>query len=84
MRVVLSTLARHQAAGLGRGQRKRQLRGKARPLGGGVWVGKRNGNGSVFVYGTRGKKIRYAGVAHRKIAGSDRRLRNYVRRAKLR
>ena len=83
MRVALSTLAKNRAGGLGRGDRKRELRGEARSLGRGVWVERGRRGRNAFIYGTRGKKIRYAGVAHRKVARSDRRLRRYVKRAGL-
>ena len=85
LQVALSTLAKNSAGGLGRGTRARKLHGKARPIGGGIWVDDGPADCNVYVYGTRGKRIRYAGVsAAGAIASSDKTLRSYVKRAGLR
>ena len=83
LQVALSTLAKNSAGGLGRGMRAGKLRGEARPIGRGIWVDDSPAHGNVYVYGTRGKRIRYAGVADGTIANSDKTLRSYVKRAGL-
>ena len=68
--------------GIGRGDRRRAQGPDAEPGRGHL---RREGQraATLFVYRTRGKKVRYVGVASAAITGSDRQLRNYVLRAHL-
>ncbi len=81
LRFVASTLQRNQADGIGRGSRVAELRGRAEKIGRGLWI--RSGpGGSTFVYGTKGRKVSFAGVADSSISRQSQ-LRRYVKRSGL-
>jgi hypothetical protein len=58
-----------------------ELRGRARKLGGGLWI-RDAGKRSRFVYGVRGGRISFVAVATRGAASSGATLRNYLRLAR--
>ena len=60
-----------------------RLSGQARSLGGGLFV-RGAGPGKRFVYGVRGGRVRFVGLATRAASKNRAALRRYVRLAKLR
>ena len=76
--LVASTGAEHTAFGVARGDRASRLRG-VRRLGRKLRVRDRR-----FVYGVRRGKVRFVAVASKSLAGRPKRLRAYLRLAKLR
>jgi hypothetical protein len=81
MRLAASTLRINKARGIGRGDRKRALRKRARSIGKGLFI-RRSRGGTTFVWGTKGRKVSFAGVADRRISGKAK-LRRYVKRSGL-
>jgi microsomal dipeptidase-like Zn-dependent dipeptidase len=68
--LVLSTARRHKARGVGPGMRVAQLRGRhAKKAGKGLWT-RKAGKGARYVYGVRGKRIAFVGVASASVVKS--------------
>jgi hypothetical protein len=81
---LLASNARgHRARRIGRGARAGRLRGRARSIGGGLFV-RRAGPSTRFVYRVRAGRVRYVAIASRSLASSPRRLRAQLRLAGLR
>ena len=74
--LVVSTLRKHSAGGVKRGMRKGELKEIAERFGRGLWV-QDAGRGRKFFYGV-GKRVRFVGVASRKVAKSPKALRNHL------
>ena len=66
--VVAGSGRKHSAGGIGVGDPARDLRGAARPVGGGLFVERVRGK-RRFVYLVRGGRVRVAGVAKRSASG---------------
>jgi len=81
--LVGSTARGHRARRIGRGARASRLRGKARPVGGGLLV-RGAGRRTAFVYRVRRERVRYVAAASRALAAAPRRLRARLRLAGLR
>ena len=77
--LVLSTLRKHSAGGVKRGMQKDELKGIAERLTRGLWV-QDAGRKRKFVYGV-GKRVRFVGVASRKVASSPQSLRQHLKLA---
>lgn len=81
--LVISTVAVHRLRGVGPGVSARRLVRRfpgARRMGPGLY---RAGPRSLRVFGVRGARVRFAGVAARKLLRSPRALRTYLARAGL-
>jgi microsomal dipeptidase-like Zn-dependent dipeptidase len=81
--LVASTVRGHNAWKVGPGSSTRRLRGRARPLGRGLYV-RKLGRNTRLVYGARGGKVRFAAVATRSVASSRKTLLRHLRLARLR
>jgi microsomal dipeptidase-like Zn-dependent dipeptidase len=79
--LILSTLRKHRAAGVRVRMPARRLRGRAEPIGGGLFV-RDAGRGRRFVYGTRGGRVSFVAVASRPVAGREGVLRRHLARAR--
>ena len=76
---LVATNARAQRTlGLGAGDKKRRLRGRAERVTRRLWT-RPAGGGRQFVYGVRGDRIRFVAVATRAAAANPKTLRRYVR-----
>jgi hypothetical protein len=71
------------AGGIRPGDRARSLRRHGRRIAGGLWAGRRLGAGRRAVYGVRGGRVRFVGVATAAEVRSARRLRADVHAAGL-
>lgn len=80
--LVASNSRKHRAHGIRPGLNASALGGKARKLGAGLYV-RDAGRGRKFVYGVRGKRVRFVAVASRSVASSSATLRGTIKRAKL-
>jgi hypothetical protein len=78
--LIQSTLRKHRADGIRPRMPARRLR-SAKALGRGLYV-RDAGGGRKFVYGTRRGRVGFVAVAASGVAGSERVLRGYVRRAR--
>ncbi len=78
---VFSTAPRYRVGSVHPGARAGAVTRGARSIGHGLWLGKRLRDGARYVYGVRGGRVRFAGVASRRAARSVRRLRADVRSA---
>jgi hypothetical protein len=78
--LIQSTLRKHRADGIRPRMPARRLR-SAKALGRGLYV-RDAGGGRKFVYGTRRGRVSFVAVAASGVAGSERVLRGYVRRAR--
>lgn len=81
--LVASTGPEHRALGVGRDARAKRIPSRARRLGRGARVLRRE-DGSAFVYGVRGRRVAYTAVAAPSVARSSKRLRAYLKLAGLR
>ncbi len=79
--LLVSTAPRHRVARLGRGSKASRIRG-AKAFGKGLVV-KPAGGGKRYVYGVRGGKVRFAGVATAAVARTPASLRSALRVARL-
>jgi hypothetical protein len=81
--LIASTARANRAAGVGTGASATLLRTRATLLGGGVWLGRRLRGGARHVYGVRGGRVRFVGVASRSEVASRRALSGDLRAAGL-
>jgi hypothetical protein len=81
--LVASTARHHSAGGIRPGASVRRLRGRARAFGRGIYVRPAGPGRARLVYGVRGGKVRYVGVASRPAAATPERLRRYLRLTRL-
>jgi microsomal dipeptidase-like Zn-dependent dipeptidase len=79
--LIASTLRKQRAEGLRVGMPADALRKRAERLGG-VWV-RDAGNGRMFVYGVRKRRISFVAVASGGAAATPAALRRYLRRARV-
>jgi hypothetical protein len=82
--LVVSTARGHRAFRIGRGARSRRLRGRTVRFGRGLRVRRVGRRGRRIVYGVRRGKVSYVAVATRPVARSRKRLRAYLRLARVR
>jgi hypothetical protein len=80
--LLVSTAPVHRALGVGNGSKASRIR-HARKFGRGLMV-REAGGGKRFVYGVRGGRVRFAGVATREASKSPKQLREYLKLAGLR
>ena len=80
--MIVNTARTHRARRVGVHMRAATLRG-ARRMRGGIRV-RRAGRGNRFVYGVRAGRVRYVGLASRRIARRPAALRRYLRLAGVR
>jgi hypothetical protein len=80
--LVASTSPGHKARGIRTGMKAKRVQGRSKAFGRGVRV--QRVKGRAFVYGVRGGRVRYVGVATRAAARSRGALRRYLRIARLR
>jgi microsomal dipeptidase-like Zn-dependent dipeptidase len=76
--LVASDAPRYKGAGVGRGALATRLRGRARPLGAGLYT-RRLGNGDTMAFVVRRGRVRYVAVASPEAARSSGRLRAYLK-----
>jgi microsomal dipeptidase-like Zn-dependent dipeptidase len=82
--LVASTARHHTAGGIRAGTRASRLGARAQPFGRGLRVGPPRRNGARLVYGVRGGRVSFVGVASGTAAAGPVRLAGYVRAARLR
>jgi microsomal dipeptidase-like Zn-dependent dipeptidase len=81
--LIASTLRSHRAAGIAPGAPADKLKGRADPLGNGVWVRPAGGN-RRFIYGVRNGKVSFTGVTTRSVASAPSLLLRHLRSAGVR
>ncbi len=84
IQLVVSTMRRNRAGAVAPEMPARRLRGRAKPIGGGLWVRPTKLHRSEFIYGVEGGRVSFAGVTKRSIARRPATLRRYVKRSHIR
>ncbi len=79
--LIKSTMRKHRADGIRPRMSRAELRRRAKPIGGGLYV-RSAGAGRQFVYGLRRGRVAFVGLAARSVAKHERTLRSYLRRAR--
>jgi hypothetical protein len=76
--LVAATAPRWRGLGVGKGSPATRLRGRARPVGGGLYT-RRLRNGDTMAFVVRRGRVRYVAVASSEAARSTARLRSYLK-----
>jgi len=84
IQLVVSTMRRNRAGAIAPQMPARRLRGRAKPIGGGLWVRSTDLRQAQFIYGVKGGRVSFAGVTKRSIARRPGTLRRYVKRSHIR
>ena len=77
--LVASSGAGHAAGGIAVGDRTKELRERARKVGGGLWIERTPPGNRRFVYLVRGGEVSVAGVASRPAGRSKAKLFRYLK-----